>query len=401
MKSPFVFAIAAALVAPVATVSPAAAQSVTTPDTCLPKSWRDPPPTYKSVEVLPDGRVTFRLCAPLAKLAKVVSSDLPDIIPNGMTDGVANGAAMTRDATGLWAMTTSARVPADTYRFTFQVDGAPVPDPRGTDWSEQVNGITSVFEVPGPAGAFQTYDHTIAHGTVSVVDYWSKSLGVKRRAHVYTPPGYMTGSKRYPVLYLIHGAGDSDDSWTSVGHAHYILDTLIAAGKATPMIIVMPAGHTPYKAGQSILVNQDFGDDLINDLIPTIDRTYRTNPAATSRAMAGLSMGGAHTINFGLPHPDLFRYVGIFSMGIGLQDATSEIAAYKQAHAAALRSSARDMKLVYYAIGKDDFLYQSSKPLRAIMDEAGIRYTYVESGGGHSWINWRRYFNDFAPRLFK
>lgn len=381
--------------------APASAQQSATSNTCLQKSWRDPPPSYKSVEIQADSRVTFRVCAPLAKDAKLVSADLPDIVPTGMTDGIAAGAVMTRDATGLWSWTTARPVPADTYRFAFQADGAPVPDPRGTAWSEQVNGVTSVFEVPGPEGAFQTYDEKVQHGTVSVVEYWSKSLGIKRRAHVYTPPGYMRGTTRYPVLYLVHGAGDSDDSWTSVGHAQYILDNLIAAGKAKPMIIVMPAGHTPYKAGQSILTNQDFGNDFLTDLIPTIDRSYRTIPTASSRAMAGLSMGGAHTINFGLPHSDLFRYLGIFSMGIGIENPQAEVAAYENANAAALRRGAKEFKLVYYAIGKDDFIFDSSKPMRRIMDHYAIPYVYKESSGGHTWINWRRYLNDFAPMIFK
>ncbi len=368
---------------------------------CLPKSWRDPQPTYKSVEVLPDSRVTFRLCAPLAREAKVISPDLGDAIPGGMTDGVANGLAMTRDATGMWTATTSRALVAQPYRFNFQVDGAPVPDPRGTMWSEQVNGLTGVFDVPGPAGAFQAYRQDVPHGIVSELEYMSASLGVKRRAHVYTPPGYTGDARRYPVLYLVHGAGDSDDSWTSIGHAQYILDNLIAAGKAVPMIVVMPAGHTPPKPGQNILVNTDFGNDLTQDLIPLVDRTYRTVVKPASRAMAGLSMGGAHTLNFGLTRPDLFRAVGIFSMGLGVQDAKAETAGYEGANDARLRMAARDMKLVWYGMGKDDFLYGTVAPTRAMLDKYKIRYDYVETPGGHSWDNWRAYLNQFAPRLFR
>lgn len=368
---------------------------------CLPKNWRDPQPTYKSVEVLPDNRVTFRLCAPLAREAKVISPDLGDAIPGGMTDGVANGLAMAQDATGMWIATTSRALVAQPYRFNFQVDGAPVPDPRGTMWSEQVNGLTGVFEVPGPAGAFQTYRQDVPHGIVSELEYTSASLGVKRRAHVYTPPGYTRDGRRYPVLYLIHGAGDSDDSWTSIGHAQYILDNLIAGGKAVPMIVVMPAGHTPPKLGQNILVNMDFGNDLTKDLIPLIDRTYRSMARPEMRAMAGLSMGGAHTLNFGLPRSDLFRAVGIFSMGLGVQDAKVETAGYEGANESGLRMAARDMKLVWYGMGKDDFLYATVVPTRAMLDKYKIRYDYVETTGGHSWDNWRAYLNQFAPKLFR
>lgn len=389
--------LAALALAGVAT--PAFAQDAPAVDNCLQKDWFAPPPTYKSVEVLADGRITFRICAPRAKEAKVVTSDIPGF-PNGLKDGFSEGLPMQRDAAGLWSVTSPTPIAPDTYRFTFQVDGAPVPDPRGTTWSQQVNGITSTFEVPGPAGEFQAYDRSIAHGAVTTVEYWSNSIGEKRRAQVYTPPGYMNGSRRYPVLYLVHGAGDSDDSWISVGHAHYILDKLIASGKAVPMIVVMPAGHTPSTPAAQVLKNDAFGADLTKDLIPYIDRTYRTEAAAATRAMAGLSMGGAHTLQFGLTRPDLFRYVGIFSMGLGVRD-PAEVTAYEAANEAALKRSAKEMRLVYYAIGKDDFLYASVAPTRGMMDRYGIRYRYHESDGGHSWINWRRYWLDLAPLLFR
>lgn len=388
-----------ALAALISLSAPAIAQDAPATDNCLQKDWFAPPPTYKSVEVLPDGRVLFRICAPRAKEAKVVTSDIPGF-PAGLKDGFSEGLPMQRDATGLWSVTSAGPVAPDTYRFTFQVDGAPVPDPRGTTWSQQVNGITSTFEVPGAAGDFQTYDRSIAHGAVSAVEYWSNSIGEKRRAHVYTPPGYMAGSRRYPVLYLVHGAGDSDDSWTSVGRAHYILDKLIASGKAVPMIVVMPAGHTPATPTANLLKNDAFGADLTKDLIPYIDRTYRTQATPGTRAMAGLSMGGAHTLQFGLTRPDLFRYVGIFSMGLGVRD-PREVAAYETANDGALKQAAKEMRLVYYAIGKDDFLYASVAPTRGMMDKYGISYRYRESDGGHSWINWRRYWLDFAPMLFR
>jgi enterochelin esterase family protein len=213
----------------------------------------------------------------------------------------------------------------------------------------------------------------------------------------------MKGSAKYPVLYLVHGAGDSDDNWTGIGRANLILDNLIAAGKAKPMIVVMPFGHTPVRADAGIggmLVNTDFGNDLIRDLIPYVDASFRTIPTPQTRAMAGLSMGGAHTIRFGLPHSDLVRYVGIFSMGLGMQS-PQEVTDYEAANAAALQRSAKEMKLVYYAMGKDDFLYRTVAPTRQMLDRSGIRYVYNETGGGHTWLNWRDYLNDFAPRLFK
>ena len=213
----------------------------------------------------------------------------------------------------------------------------------------------------------------------------------------------MAGTGRYPVLYLVHGAGDSADSWTSVGHANNILDNLIASGKAKPMIVVMPFGHTPDRPntgdGGNILANPDFGDDLIKDLIPYVDANFRTLADRKERAMAGLSMGGAHTLRFGLTHPELFDYIGIFSMGLGLQG-NNEVSDYESANGAALKQAGKDINLVYYAIGKDDFLYNTSAPTRAMFDKYGMKTVYHESGGGHTWINWRRYLTDFAPRLF-
>lgn len=364
-----------------------------TPTNCLPRGFSAM--QYKSVEQLPDGRLTLRICAPNAAAVAVASADLP---------GINIGAAgMTKDAMGLWTGTTRGPAGAGTYRYDFTIDGVTVPDPMATQFTETMSGVHSVVSIPGAAGDFQAYNKDIPHGAVSEIGYWSSTLGIQRRAHVYTPPGYMKGSAKYPVLYLVHGAGDSDDNWTGVGRANLILDNLIAAGKAKPMIVVMPFGHTPPRPNAGVagmLVNTDFGDDLIRDLIPYVDGSFRTIPTPQTRAMAGLSMGGAHTIRFGLPHSDLFRYVGIFSMGLGMQS-PKEVTDYEAANAAALQRSAKEMKLVYYAMGKDDFLYRTVAPTREMLDRSGIRYVYNESGGGHTWLNWRDYLNDFAPRLFK
>jgi enterochelin esterase family protein len=370
------------------------------PETCMPRGFMVGPAPYRSVEVLPDGRVTFRMCAPDAQSVSVISSDAADVIPMGIGGGPA-GLAMTKDARGLWSVTTEKPVAPDNYRFNFSVNGVKVPDPQSTTFTMDRIGVNSTFELPGEAGNFQAWNRNVPHGTVSVVEYWSSSLGVKRRAHVYTPPGYFKSGNRYPVLYLVHGAGDSDDSWTGTGHAHYILDNLIAAGRAKPMIIVMPFGHTPDRQGGNMLANTDFGDDLIRDLIPHIERNFRTLDRPGSRAMAGLSMGGAHTLRFGLTHPELFRYIGVFSMGLGMgNNGPADIAAYEKENAKALEAAAKDLKLFYYAMGKDDFLYGTVAPTRAMLERQGIEHVYNESAGGHTWINWRRYLEDFAPRLF-
>ncbi len=354
---------------------------------------------YESVEVLPDGRVTFRLCAPAAREVRVTSNDVDYAIPMGIGGGE-RGLPMTKDATGLWSATTTVPVAADNYRVNCEVDGARVPDPLAVTFSRERTGINSTFEIFGPDGAFQSYDPKVAHGVVSRIDYWSTALGARREAFVYTPPGYMNGTGNYPVLYLVHGAGDSADSWTSVGHANYILDNLLAQGAAEEMIIVMPFGHTPVRQDENMLANTDFGDDLHGDLIPYIDGKFRTIADADHRAMAGLSMGGAHTLRFGLTRPDVFSHIGIFSMGLGLAG-PSDVADYVTQNRDSLARAAEEAELVYYAMGTDDFLYGSVAPTRAMLDENGIAHIYKESDGGHTWINWRRYLHDFLPRLFK
>lgn len=369
-------------------------------ETCVQRGFMAGPASWKSVEVLPDGRVTFRLCAPEADTVSVISSDAADVIPMGIGGGPA-GLPMTKGEKGLWSVTTARPVAPDNYRFNFSVNGVKVPDPQSTTFTTDRIGVNSTFEVPGEAGKFQAWNRDVPHGSVSVVEYWSDSIGAKRRAHVYTPPGYQRSGKSYPVLYLVHGAGDSDDSWTGTGHAHYILDNLIAAGKARPMIIVMPFGHTPDRPGGNILANTDFGDDLIKDLIPYVEKNFRVIDKPGSRAMAGLSMGGAHTLRYGLTHPEMFRYLGVFSMGLGMGNNQNDIADYVKANSEALAKASRDLKLFYYAMGKDDFLYGTVAPTRAMLDQQGIKHVYNESAGGHTWINWRRYLEDFVPRLFQ
>ena len=364
---------------------------------CRPTGFFPGPARYKSTEVLGDGRVTFRVCAPEATTALVTSTDYAPAIPMGFGGGPP-GLAMSKDTSGLWSATTPVPIAAGTYRYNFRVNGARVPDPQATRFSHERVGTNSILEVPGAAGAFQAYDPKVPHGTVSAVEYWSTTLGAKRRAHVYTPPGYMRGTTRHPVLYLVHGAGDSDDSWTSVGHANYILDNLIAAGKAKPMIVVMPFGHTPDRPGADMLTNEDFGNDLSKDLIPYVEANFRTLNAPGSRAMAGLSMGGAHTLRFGLTNPERFGYVGVFSMG--LMD-TAQVASYEKQNAASLTRGAKAFRLVYYAMGKEDFLYRTVAPTRSLLDKYGVKHVYNESGGGHTWVNWREYLADFAPRLFR
>jgi enterochelin esterase-like enzyme len=354
---------------------------------------------YVSPEVLADGRVTFRLCAPDATTVNLGSSDNEDIAPNSFMGG--SGKAMTKDAKGLWSVTTEKPLAADTWRYFFYVNGVRQPDPAAREFSLERSNIDSLVEVKGPAGDFQTFHQNVAHGAVARIDYWSEPLGAMRRMHVYTPPGYEKDTKPYPVLYLVHGAGDSDHSWATVGRANNILDNLIAAGKAKPMIIVMPDGHTPDRPaaagaapGANMLMNTDFTNDFLKVVIPYIEKNYRTIPTANARAMAGLSMGGGHTIQNGLTHPELFHYIGIFSITGGGDQ-------YEKTNDAALKRGAKEFKLVYYAYGREDFVAKNSQQLKDTLKKYNINLTQHETGGGHTWINWREYLNDFAPRLFK
>lgn len=285
-------------------------------------------------------------------------------------------------------------------RYDFTVDGSEMPDPQGTAFSAINRGVLSVLEVPGEGAAFQAWRADVPHGLVSTIEYRSRALGIIRRMQVYTPPGYEgAGGKRYPVLYLVHGAGDSDEGWTRTGHANLILDNLIAAGKARPMIVVMPAGHTPERPGVKRYHNTDFGTDLTDEIVPTIDSRFRTRKGPASRAMAGLSMGGMHTLYFGLTRPDLFGAIGVFS--IGLYNGASDVAAYEAANDAVLRQRERERTLVYLAVGRDDILNARVPPTRKMLEDYHLTMVYRETGGGHDWFNWRDYLADFAPRLFR
>ena len=396
------FAVLAALAAATPVLAqPAPAQQ---PASCLPQGFFAGPAAYKSVEQLPDGRVTFRICAPDAKEARVTSNDIDEAIPMGIQPGSARGLVMSKDATGLWTATTAVPVPPDTYRFNFQVDGARVPDPQGTTFSHERVGTNSTFETTGPEGEFQTWKQDVPHGAVSRVEYWSSTLGQKRVAMVYTPPGYMNGSERYPVLYLVHGAGDSYDSWTSVGHANLILDNLIAAGKARPMIIVMPFGHTPDRPGGNILANTDFGDDLIKDLIPYVDGNFRTLADQHDRAMAGLSMGGFQTFQITLNRLDLFSHIGGFSGAGALGGRAFDPKTDFNGVFADPKVFAKKVRLLWLGVGtaEPERMREGIRGFHKALTDAGIAHVYWESPGtDHEWQTWRRNLNDFAPRLFR
>src|SRR5947207_12305494 len=262
-------------------------------------------PAVTSPEIRADRRITFRIYAPSAQKIELRS---PGDIPGVSGRGVAPP-QLTKNGEGIWE-TTVGPVPAGAYRYVFAVDEATVVDSRNPMTSQTNTTVYSLAVVPG-SDVFDTKN--VPHGAVAAVYYHSTALGGIRRMHVYTPPGYETSRERYPVFYLLHGAGDVDDSWSSVGRAGFILDNLIAANKAKPMIVVMPAGHTrpfgrgpggPPRAGTSAQrapAPDEFVQDFVTDLMPYVEKHYRMLADRQHRAIAGLSMGGRQTLNLAIP----------------------------------------------------------------------------------------------------
>ncbi|MDB6088759.1 MAG: enterochelin esterase-like enzyme [Gammaproteobacteria bacterium] len=363
----------------------------------------------------PDRSITFTLKAPEAPSVQVAGGD-----------GLGKGPfLMTKDAEGLWSVTTPPAVPGFHY-YWFILHGVSVNDPS----SETFFGYgkeTSGIEVPEPDATFYAINN-VPHGEVRATWYLSKTTGEWRRALVYTPPDYDKHPKtRYPVLILQHGSGENETGWTRQGRAQFILDNLIAAGKARPMIVVMDRGYAttagtpaaqvgPAAWQQNLqLAFSTFEDVVIHDLIPTIDSSYRTIPDREHRAMAGLSMGGMQTLFITLHHLDLFAYIGSLSgpmipgavaqrgAGSPQRDQFDTRTAYEGAFSDPSAFNTR-VKLLWLGIGtaEPENFRASIGGATAALRAAGVRVVYFESNGtAHEWQTWRRGLNDFAPRLFR
>jgi len=363
-------------------------------------------PSVASPEVLADRKITFRISAPRATAVRLNGGDIPNMGP---------GATMTKDETGVWESTVGP-VPSGAYRYSFNVDGITVIDPRSPSVSESLGNVWSLVVVPG-SDLIDT--RNVPHGAVAAVTYYSAALSRFRRMHVYTPPDYQTGRGKYPVFYLLHGASDSDDSWGSVGRAGFIMDNLIAAGKAKPMIVVMPAGHTrafggPPASGARPPADE-FEQDFVKDVMPAIERNYRTLPSRKDRAIAGLSMGGAQTLNLAIANLDRFAYVGVFSSGLfgafpvrrpgdtNPPPAANARSPWEDQHLADLDNAEKKkgLKLFWFSTGKDDFLIQTTRSTVELLKKHRFNVVYEESQGGHTWLNWRDYLIKFAPQLFR
>ena len=233
--------------------------------------------------------------------------------------------------------------------------------------------------------------------------YESKSIGVLRSFYVYTPAGYEKGKGKYPVLYLLHGSGDTENGWVVIGRANVILDNLIAAHKAVPMIVVMPFGHPQSAVGLGLPAPAStdralFTKDLLDDIMPIAESEYRIDARPETRAIAGLSMGGGQSLNIGFTHLDRFRWIGVFSMGLMENAEPEKTFAEEFADPAATN---RKIKLFWIGCGKADSLYPAAERLDAVLKQHTIEHVFAPSEGAHTWRNWRTYLSQMAPLLFR
>lgn len=349
-------------------------------------------------EVTADG-VIFRLSAPYATVVKVNPS---------WTQAV----EMTKGEKGVWEAKVALPAP-EIYTYSFTVDGVNMSDASNLDLQRDGTRYMSMLIIPGERSAH--YDDVVEnHGDLHQVWYDSPTLGIERRLFVYTPHGYTdkeNAKKKYPVLYLLHGAGGDEDAWSSMGRTCQIMDHLIANGEAEPMLVVMPNGNATQRAAQTLGLPQaqisreqagqmSYTNSIVKDIVPYIEANYRVYKDKAHRAVAGLSMGGGHTATVSRDFPGTFDYVGVYSGAVGSikdregnlnQDMVNKLKAQQKA----------GYKLYWIACGNTDFLYQQNLEYMKGLDEIGFTYTWFESEGGHTWDNWRMYLDTFAPMLFK
>jgi len=359
-----------------------------------------------SPEINNDNTVTFRLMDPNATEVKITGDWMP-------AEGWKSGSAvMTKDDKGLWSYT-SPVLASELYSYAFLVDGLRVNDPNNVYQIRDVATVTNVLIVGG--GKADLYKvNNVPHGTVARRWYNSPGLGMMRRITIYTPAGYEADKRnRYPVLYLLHGMGGDEEAWISLGRTAQILDNLIAQGKAVPMIVVMPNGNVSQEAapGESSsgfvkptmqLPGTMDGkmEETFIDIMKFVESNYRVKADKAHRAIAGLSMGGFHSCHISRYYPNTFDFVGLFSPAI-MPDNEKSSKVYADMDGTLKKQMENGYKLYWIGIGKTDFLYKTVADYRAKLDSMKMPYTYRESEGGHTWVNWRTYLSEFAPLLFK
>lgn len=367
-----------------------------------------------SPKINADKSVTFRIKAPKAIKIEVEGDFLsPQKIetPFGVMEGTGKSELKeTKD--GVWEYT-SAPLASELYNYSFIVDGQKMNDPNNVYLVRDVSTVTNYFLIPeGRADGYSVQN--VPHGNLSKVWYASPTLGMKqRRMTVYTPAEYYNTTKKYPVLYLLHGAGGDENSWSELGRAAQILDNLIAQGKAKPMIVVMPNGNGSEEAAPSEAPNSMVKPTMMvpkmmdgsiekafPDVMKYVEKHYRTLSDKKGRAICGLSMGGFHSLYISALYPDKFDYVGLFSAAIHAQSKGENTDVYDNMDRKLATQFGKAPKLYWIGIGKTDFLYKDNTDFRKKLDEKHYPYTYMETDGGHIWRNWRIYLTEFAQKLF-
>lgn len=358
---------------------------------------RTPPPYYEdtknipvSPEVHPDRSVTFRLFAP--KASEVVLMGSP-----GILEVIKEPKALQKDEKGVWSITVGP-LPPGFYTYGYAIDGGlRMPDPSNPNLELRRWGPTSSFIVPGPDKAIFE-ERNVPHGTVHVDFYDSKNLGAPRIFYVYTPPGYESGQQKYPVLYLLHGNGQIEASWTWTGRANVIMDNLLADGKIKPMIVVMPYGHIPREikpakpaspsgTPDSVAIEKE----LLTGVKPEVESKYRVLTDREHRAIGGLSMGAAQSLSIGLHNLDSFAYIAAFSGG-------GDKAEWEKADPTVLNQR---LRVLWLGCGTEDAAFKSVKGMNDLLTEKKVKHMFNPSGGAHSWPNWQVYLSKYAPLLFR
>jgi enterochelin esterase family protein len=341
-------------------------------------SFAQRPPSISSPEVHPDNTVTLKYFSKTAQ--KVMVSG----------DFLAAPQAMIKDSSGVWSIT-AGPVKPEIYQYSFDVDGVEIADPNNTYMTANERFKRSMVEVPGKMPLVHSLQN-VPHGTVSYRYYESKTLGTTRQLLVYTPPGFNpNAAKKYPVLYLIHGGSDTEETWTKVGRAHLIADNLIAQGKAVPMIIVMPYGNVRPAP------MPDFTKDVINDIIPFVESNYPVLTDSNHRAVAGFSVGGGQTLNIGLTNTDKFAYVCSYAPYTATEEFQKNFSNYNPD---AIKIN-NQLKLFTISVGTEDFLYESVKKNIAMFKEKKIRVKSYIVPGGHNLINCKQYLAATLKEIFK
>ena len=379
-------------------------------------SWGQGPQVASPV-VNADNSVTFNLIAPEAQKVQITGDMLPPkkMEFQGNTYDVPDVVDLVKDDKGVWSFTTQPLAP-ELYTYNMIVDGVKTIDPLNVYNIRDINNLFSVLLVGGNARADLYKVNKVAHGTVSKVWYESPTAGLTRRLTVYTPAGYETSGKEYPVLYLLHGIGGDENAWSELGRAAQILDNLIAQGKAEPMLVVMTNGNISqeacpgetsegFRAPTMMLPKTMEGsfETAFPDVVNFIEKTYRVKKDKDYRAIAGLSMGGFHSLFISINNPGMFGYVGLFSAAVDQQqpDPNGFPNIYADRDAKIDQLFAKNPKLFWIGCGKTDFLIKNNNDLRAYLDSKNHKYTYLETDGGHIWRNWRIYLSEFTPLLFK